>query len=91
VHYPCQRTLARPLSTPTYASASTASLRRWLRPPASTLTSRKRTIVGIGGFAAGRLTTPEGVAILITYLASDRTAKIAGASYLIDGGLIKAI
>ena len=91
MHYPCQRSLPRPLSTPAYASASTASLRRWPRPPASTLTPRKTIIAGIGGFATSRLTTPEEIATLITYLASDRTAKITGASYLIDSGLTKAI
>ncbi len=91
MHYPCQRSLARPLPTPTYASASTPSLTRWPRPPASALTPRKTIISGIGGFATSRLTTPEEVATLITYLASDRTAKITGANYLIDGGLIKAI
>jgi hypothetical protein len=90
VHYPCQRSLPRPLSTPAYASASRPSLRRWPRPPASTLTPRKTIIAGIGGFATRRLTTPEEVATLITYLVSDRTAKITGASYFIDGGLIKA-
>ena len=52
-------------------------------------TARKTIIAGIGGFATGRFTTPEEVATLITFLASDRTANITGANYLIDGGLIK--
>jgi NAD(P)-dependent dehydrogenase (short-subunit alcohol dehydrogenase family) len=39
--------------------------------------------------ATGRLTTPEEVATLITFLASDRAANITGANYLIDSGLIK--
>ena len=47
-------------------------------------TARKTIIAGIGGFATGRFTTPEEVATLITFLASDRAAN-----YLIDGGLIK--
>jgi NAD(P)-dependent dehydrogenase (short-subunit alcohol dehydrogenase family) len=42
-----------------------------------------------GGFATGRFTTPEEVATLITFLASDRAANITGVNYLIDGGLIK--
>jgi hypothetical protein len=60
MRYPCQRSLARPLSTPTYASASAPSLRRWPRPPASTLTPRKTIIAGIGGFATSRLIHPGG-------------------------------
>ena len=52
-------------------------------------TARKTIIAGLGGFATGRFTTPEEVATLITFLASDRTANITGVNYLIDGGLIK--
>jgi NAD(P)-dependent dehydrogenase (short-subunit alcohol dehydrogenase family) len=52
-------------------------------------TARKTIIAGIGGFATGRFTTPEEVATLITFLASDRAGNVTGANYLIDGGLIK--
>ena len=52
-------------------------------------TARKTIIAGIGGFATGRFTTPEEVATLITFLASDRTANVTGVNYVIDGGLIK--
>jgi len=52
-------------------------------------TARKTIVAGLGGFATGRFTTPEEVATLITFLASDRTANITGVNYLIDGGLIK--
>ena len=37
----------------------------------------------------GRFTTPQDVATLVTMLASDRTANVTGANYVIDGGLIK--
>ena len=46
-------------------------------------------IASIGGFATGRFTTPEEVATLVTMLASERTANVTGANYVIDGGLIK--
>ena len=52
-------------------------------------TARENVVAGIGGFATGRFTTPEEVATLITMLASDRTANVTGANYVIDGGLIK--
>jgi NAD(P)-dependent dehydrogenase (short-subunit alcohol dehydrogenase family) len=52
-------------------------------------TARETVVAGIGGFATGRFTTPEEVATLITMLASDRTANVTGANYVIDGGLIK--
>ena len=39
--------------------------------------------------ATGRFSTPEEVATLVTLLASDRTANVTGANYVIDGGLIK--
>ncbi|HTP23924.1 MAG TPA: SDR family oxidoreductase [Solirubrobacteraceae bacterium] len=41
------------------------------------------------GIATGRFSTPEEVATLVTMLASDRTANVTGANYVIDGGLIK--
>jgi NAD(P)-dependent dehydrogenase (short-subunit alcohol dehydrogenase family) len=52
-------------------------------------TARETIIAGLGGFATGRFTSPQEVAALITFLASDRTANITGVNYLIDGGLIK--
>jgi NAD(P)-dependent dehydrogenase (short-subunit alcohol dehydrogenase family) len=39
--------------------------------------------------ATGRFSTPEEVATLVVMLASDRTANVTGANYVIDGGLIK--
>jgi NAD(P)-dependent dehydrogenase (short-subunit alcohol dehydrogenase family) len=52
-------------------------------------TARQTIIAGIGGFATGRFTTPEEVATLIAFLASERAGNITGVNYLIDGGLIK--
>jgi NAD(P)-dependent dehydrogenase (short-subunit alcohol dehydrogenase family) len=43
----------------------------------------------VASIATGRFTTPEEVATLITLLASDRSANITGANFVIDGGLIK--
>jgi len=52
-------------------------------------TARATVIAGIGGFATGRFTTPEEVATLVVMLATERTANVTGANYVIDGGLIK--
>jgi NAD(P)-dependent dehydrogenase (short-subunit alcohol dehydrogenase family) len=52
-------------------------------------TARKTVVAGIGGFATGRFTTPEEVASLVAFLASERTANVTGVNYIIDGGLIK--
>ncbi len=41
--------------------------------------------------ATGRFTTPEEVADVIVFLASDRTANVTGADYVIDGGLIQTV
>jgi NAD(P)-dependent dehydrogenase (short-subunit alcohol dehydrogenase family) len=52
-------------------------------------TARDSVIAAIGGFATGRLTTPQEVATLIVLLTSDRTANVTGTNSVIDGGLIK--
>ncbi|HWX96972.1 MAG TPA: oxidoreductase [Solirubrobacteraceae bacterium] len=51
--------------------------------------ARETIVASIGGFATRRFSTPEQVADLVTLLASDRTANVTGANYVIDGGLIK--
>ncbi|MHB8233307.1 MAG: oxidoreductase [Solirubrobacteraceae bacterium] len=52
-------------------------------------TAREQVVASIGGFATGRFTTPQEVAALIAFLASERAGNITGANYVIDGGLIK--
>jgi NAD(P)-dependent dehydrogenase (short-subunit alcohol dehydrogenase family) len=52
-------------------------------------TARERIVAGMGGIPLGRFTAPEEVATLIVMLASERTANVTGANYVIDGGLIK--
>ncbi len=52
-------------------------------------TARKTIVTGMGGIPTGRFSTPEEVATLVVLLASDRTANVNGANYVIDGGLIK--
>jgi NAD(P)-dependent dehydrogenase (short-subunit alcohol dehydrogenase family) len=52
-------------------------------------TARSRIVTGMGGIPTGRFSTPEEVATLVVMLASERTANVTGANYVIDGGLIK--
>jgi NAD(P)-dependent dehydrogenase (short-subunit alcohol dehydrogenase family) len=52
-------------------------------------TARERIVASMGGIPSGRFTAPEEVATLIVMLASERTANVTGANYVIDGGLIK--
>jgi NAD(P)-dependent dehydrogenase (short-subunit alcohol dehydrogenase family) len=39
----------------------------------------------------GRFTTPEEVADLVLFLASERAANITGANFAIDGGLVQTL
>jgi NAD(P)-dependent dehydrogenase (short-subunit alcohol dehydrogenase family) len=54
-------------------------------------TARKNVVASIGGFATGRFTTPEEVANLVVFLASERAGNVTGANYIVDGGLIKTL
>jgi NAD(P)-dependent dehydrogenase (short-subunit alcohol dehydrogenase family) len=52
-------------------------------------TARDNVLASIGGLATGRLTTPEEVAALVVFLASDQSGNTTGSNFVIDGGLIK--
>jgi NAD(P)-dependent dehydrogenase (short-subunit alcohol dehydrogenase family) len=45
----------------------------------------------VGGAATGRFTTPEEVADLVIFLASDRSANTTGADMRIDGGVVATL
>jgi NAD(P)-dependent dehydrogenase (short-subunit alcohol dehydrogenase family) len=49
---------------------------------------RKLIMDALGGIPIGRPSTPQEVANLIAFLASDRAASITGSEYLIDGGTV---
>ena len=42
----------------------------------------------LGEQPSGRVTTPEDVAALAAFLASDRSANVTGGNFVIDGGLV---
>jgi NAD(P)-dependent dehydrogenase (short-subunit alcohol dehydrogenase family) len=43
----------------------------------------------VSGMPTGRFTTPDEVAAIVALLASPRVANVTGASWIIDGGLVK--
>lgn len=49
---------------------------------------KRRIMASLGGIPLGRPSSPEEVANLIAFLASDRAASITGAEFVIDGGTI---
>ncbi|WP_337188913.1 SDR family oxidoreductase [Phenylobacterium sp.] len=50
--------------------------------------ARAALVRDLGGIPVGRPNTPEEVADLIAFLASDRAATLHGAEYVIDGGTV---
>lgn len=51
-------------------------------------TAREGLLRALGGIPVGRPNTPDEVADLIAFLASDRAATLHGAEYVIDGGAV---
>jgi NAD(P)-dependent dehydrogenase (short-subunit alcohol dehydrogenase family) len=49
---------------------------------------RRRIMESLGGIPLGRPSTPEEVANLIAFLASERAGSITGTEYVIDGGTV---
>jgi NAD(P)-dependent dehydrogenase (short-subunit alcohol dehydrogenase family) len=49
---------------------------------------RRIVMQSLGGIPMGRPSTPEEVASLIAFLASDRAGSISGAEFVIDGGAV---
>jgi len=89
VRHPCQRSLPGPVATELCLGEHGVAETVAKATGVDADTERKTIIAGIGGLVTGRLTTPEEVTTLITFLASDRAANITGANHLIDDGLIK--
>jgi NAD(P)-dependent dehydrogenase (short-subunit alcohol dehydrogenase family) len=52
---------------------------------------RRMIMDALGGIAIGRPSTPEEVANLIAFLASDRAATITGTEHVIDGGTVPTV
>lgn len=49
---------------------------------------KRKIMAALGGIPLGRPSTPEEIANLIAFLASDRATSITGTEYVIDGGTV---
>lgn len=52
---------------------------------------RRKIMASLGGIPIGRPSTPEEIANLVAFLASDRAGSITGTEYVIDGGTIPTV
>lgn len=52
---------------------------------------KRKIMESLGGIPIGRPSTPEEVANLIAFLASDRAGSITGSEYVIDGGTVPTV
>ena len=53
--------------------------------------ARQQIMDALGGIPLGRPNTPQEVAELVAFLASDRASSLTGNEYLIDGGSVPSI
>ena len=86
---PRERGVARPVSTDLWLGKDGVAETIGRATGVDADTARQQIVAGMGGFATGRFTTPEEVATLVVFLASERTSNVTGANFVIDGGLIK--
>lgn len=74
----------------TETEAAAAMVER-LASQAGTDTARQRLMDALGGIPIGRPASPDEVAELVAFLASEKAGSIHGSEYVIDGGTIPTV
>jgi NAD(P)-dependent dehydrogenase (short-subunit alcohol dehydrogenase family) len=76
----------------TETDAATRMIERLAHADGSDATAARKALMrSLGGIPIGRPNTPDEVAELIAFLASDRAATLHGAEYVIDGGTVPTV
>jgi NAD(P)-dependent dehydrogenase (short-subunit alcohol dehydrogenase family) len=76
----------------TETHAATRMIERLAQADRTDISAARDSLMrSLGGIPIGRANTPDEVAELVAFLASDRAATLHGAEYVIDGGTLPIV